>query len=95
MESLKLHINIHNLIYVDITIPLSKQLKRMTETYSDIRKQNIIMNLRMREFNKIRSKLKSDIETQRKPSRQYNRFYNALHSVAVGFTGVNATVARA
>ena len=33
----------------------------MTEAYSDIRKQNTGMNVRMKEIIKIRSRLESDI----------------------------------
>ena len=41
------------------------------------------MNVKMKEFDRICSKLESDMETTKKMSKRYKHFYNALHSVAV------------
>ena len=47
----------------------------------------------MKEINRIRDNLEKEIEARKRLSKRYKIIYNSFHGIAVGSSGLSATVA--
>ena len=51
------------------------------------------MNVRVKEINRIRDNLEKEIEARKRLSKRYKIIYNSFHGIAVGSSGLSATLA--
>ena len=60
--------------------------------YPDLRNNNGGSKVRLKEINRIRTRLENDITVRRKLSKRYKKLYTALHGISVGSTSIAAAL---
>ena len=63
-------------------------------SYPELRtKSDAVLEIRLKEINKILTRLEKDIKVRKGLSKKYKRLYNGLHSVSIGSTALNTGIA--